>query len=355
MPAYDALLLLSFGGPEGPDDVMPFLENVTRGRGIPAERLAEVAEHYYAFGGVSPINRHNRALLDAIRADLDEHGIDLPVYWGNRNWKPYLADALREMRDAGVQRCAAFVTSAYASMSSCRQYLDDIERARAEVDGAPEVDKLRLYYDHPGFVEPMVDAVRASLEDLPSEVRDKAHLAFVAHSIPDAMNDASGPAGGAYVAQLAETARLVAEGVAGLEGREPRSWQLVYCSRSGSPHIPWLEPDIGDHLEALANSGAQAAVIVPIGFVSDHLEVVYDLDTEALARAKALDLPTVRAATAGADARFVGMVRELLCERTEGVAPRRLGDEALSRGTCSPGCCRLGARSGTATEPASKP
>jgi ferrochelatase len=219
--------------------------------------------------------------------------------------------------------------------------LDDIERARAEVEGAPEVDKLRLYHDHPGFVDPMVDNVRASLVDLPAGVRDDAHLAFVAHSIPDVMNAASGPGGGAYVAQLAETARLVCEGLAKAEGRPARPWKLVYCSRSGSPHTPWLEPDISDHLGELASGGVPAAVIVPIGFVSDHLEVIYDLDTEAMERAKEVGLPTVRAATAGTDPRFVGMVRELLCERTQGAAPRRLGDETLSRGTCSPDCCRV--------------
>jgi ferrochelatase len=348
---YDALLLLSFGGPEGRDDVMPFLENVTRGRGVPAERLAEVAEHYYRFGGVSPINALNRDLLAGISDDLAAHGIDLPVYWGNRNWKPYLADTLREMRDAGVRRCAAFVTSAYASYSSCRQYLDDIESARGAVAGAPEVDKLRLYYDHPGFIEPIVDAVRAALGSLNDDVRDDAHLAFVAHSIPEAMNAASGPSdygvrgpmGGAYVAQLNEVARLVVERLR-QPHEEPRPWRLVYCSRSGSPHTPWLEPDIGDYLEQLRAAGVPSVVIVPIGFVSDHLEVVYDLDIEALDRARELGLPAVRAATAGTDKRFVSMIRELLLERIEGAPEARLGAPALAAGTCTPGCCQGGGR-----------
>lgn len=334
MEAYDALVLLSFGGPEGPDDVMPFLRNVTRGRQIPDDRIAEVAEHYARFGGVSPINGLNRELLAAIGADLHANGVDLPVYWGNRNWAPYLVDVVRQMRDDGIRRALAFVTSAYSSASSCRQYLGDIETATAEVDDAPVVTKLRAYFNHPGFIEPMVDAVRVALDELPASARSGAHLAFVAHSIPSAMNAASGPGGGAYATQLVEAARLVAEAVGG-----SHPWQVVYCSRSGSPATPWLEPDIGDHLVDLHRAGAPAVVIAPIGFVSDHLEVVYDLDFEALAKAAELGLPAARAATAGRDARFVAMVRELVAEQTHGATARFLGTLGPAHQVCPPQCC----------------
>ena len=334
MRPYDALLLVSFGGPEGPDDVLPFLRNVTAGRGVPPARLEEVAQHYLGFGGVSPINGQNRALLAALRDDFAVAGLDLPVYWGNRNWQPMLADTLGQMRDDGVHHAIAFLTSAYASYSSCRQYLDAIEQARAQVGpGAPRVDRLRQYFNHPGFVEPTVDAVRAALDSLPPEQADRAHLAFVAHSIPLAMNAASGPAGDAYTAQLASLVELVTAAVGG------HASSLSYCSRSGSPSVPWLEPDIADRLDEIAATGANAVVVVPIGFVSDHMEVVYDLDTEAAQHAAARDLAFARAATVGTEPRFVAMVRELVLERMGEVAPRWLGTLGPAHDVCPPDCC----------------
>ncbi|MFF3322839.1 ferrochelatase [Streptomyces sp. NPDC002889] len=349
---YDALLLLSFGGPEGPDDVVPFLENVTRGRGIPKERLKEVGQHYFLFGGVSPINDQNRALLDALRKDFADHGLELPVHWGNRNWAPYLTDTLREMVTAGHRRIAVLTTSAYASYSGCRQYRENLADALAtlETEGLelPRVDKLRHYFNHPGFVRPMIDGVLASLADLPEEVRAGAHLAFTTHSIPTSAADASGPGsehgeGGAYVRQHLDVARLIAAAVREETGIE-RPWQLVYQSRSGAPHIPWLEPDICDHLEELHDIGAPAAVMVPIGFVSDHMEVLYDLDTEATAKAAELGLPVRRSRTVGADPRFAAAVRELVLERaaTEGevpVARCALGALGPSHDLCPVGCC----------------
>jgi ferrochelatase len=295
---YDALLLLSFGGPEGSGEVMPFLENVTRGRGVPRERLESVAEHYHLFGGVSPINQQCRDLRAAIEADFARHDLDLPVYWGNRNWHPFLADTLRRMKADGVRRAAAFVTSAYSGYSCCRQYLEDIDRARAEVEGAPEIDKLRIYFNHPGFVEPVIEATRAAHDRLPAELREDARLVFTAHSVPMAQ-----PGRASYVAELNDVAGVVAEG---------RPWSLAYQSRSGPPSVPWLEPDIGEHLEKLHSEGARAAVIVPVGFVSDHMEVKYDLDVEAAELAGRLGLRIERAATPGTHPRFVAMVRELL-------------------------------------------
>lgn len=349
---YDALLLLSFGGPEGPDDVVPFLENVTRGRGIPKERLKEVGQHYFLFGGVSPINDQNRALLDALRKDFTEHGLGLPVHWGNRNWAPYLTDTLREMVAAGHRRIAVLATSAYASYSGCRQYRENLADALAtlEAEGLelPRVDKLRHYFNHPGFVRPMIDGVLKSLADLPEKVRAGAHLAFTTHSIPISAADASGPAGehgegGAYVRQHLDVARLIADAVRAETGVE-HPWQLVYQSRSGAPHIPWLEPDICDHLEDLHASGASAVVMVPIGFVSDHMEVLYDLDTEATAKAAELGLPVRRSATVGADARFAAAVRDLVLERA--AAERELSAERCALGALGPshdlcpvGCC----------------
>lgn len=349
---YDALLLLSFGGPEGPDDVVPFLENVTRGRGIPRERLKEVGRHYFLFGGVSPINGQNRDLLDALRKDFAQHGLDLPVFWGNRNWAPYLTDTLREMSDAGHRRILVLATSAYASYSGCRQYRENLAAALAtlgaEGRAVPQVDKLRHYFNHPGFIEPMAEATLSALAALPPAVRDGARLAFTTHSIPTASADTSGPVeghgdGGAYVAQHLDTARLVADAVRAADGVE-RRWELVYQSRSGAPHIPWLEPDICDHLEEAQADGAPAVVMVPIGFVSDHMEVKYDLDTEAAAKAVELDLPVSRAATVGADPRFAAAVRDLVLERAateRGAAPARcaLGALGPSHDVCPAGCC----------------
>ncbi len=349
---YDALLLLSFGGPEGPDDVLPFLENVTRGRGIPRERLVEVGAHYHLFGGVSPINGQNRELLAALRDDFAKEGVELPVYWGNRNWAPYLTDTLRELVDDGHRRVLTVATSAYASYSGCRQYREDLAGALAELarEGRPlpRVDKLRLYFNHPGFLEPMAAGVLDALAELPEALRDGAYLAFTTHSIPTAAADTSGPpaghgAGGAYVRQHLDAARYLADAVREATGVE-RPWKLVYQSRSGAPHIPWLEPDIGDHLRELHAGGAPAVVMVPLGFVSDHMEVRFDLDTEALATADELGLPAVRSATVGADPRFVAGLRELVLERAateRGGTPERpaLGSFGPSHDVCPVGCC----------------
>jgi protoporphyrin/coproporphyrin ferrochelatase len=340
---YDAFLLVSFGGPEGPDDVLPFLRNVTRGRGVPDERLAAVAEHYQHFGGVSPINAQCRELLDAIDKDFAAHGLGLPLYWGNRNWDPYLPDTLRAMRHAGVRRALAFVTSPYGSYSSCRQYLDDIDRARATVgSGAPEIDKLRHYHDHPGFIEPHADAVRAALASLPGSRRDTTRIVFTAHSIPTSMAAASGGlsnggVGDRYAAQLREVATLVAARAA-----DGLPWDLVWQSRSGPPHVPWLEPDVSDHLAALRAAGTTSVVVSPIGFISDHIEVAWDLDTEAAETAHRLGLDFARAATPGTDPRFVAMIRELVLERLDPAAPRLgLGDLPVWE-TCAVGCCSPG-------------
>ncbi|MEU0274177.1 ferrochelatase [Streptomyces sp. NPDC006307] len=349
---YDALLLLSFGGPEGPDDVVPFLENVTRGRGIPKERLKEVGQHYFLFGGVSPINDQNRALLAALRKDFADAGLDLPVYWGNRNWAPYLTDTLREMVADGRRRIAVLATSAYASYSGCRQYRENLADALAtlEAEGLPlpRIDKLRHYFNHPGFVRPMVDGVLASLSELDESVRAGAHLAFTTHSIPVSAADASGPVeehgdGGAYVKEHLDVARLIVDAVRDETGVE-HPWQLVYQSRSGAPHIPWLEPDICDHLEELHGAGAPAVVMVPIGFVSDHMEVLYDLDTEATAKAAELGLPVRRSTTVGADPRFAAAVRDLVLERAateRGTVVERcaLGALGPSHDLCPVGCC----------------
>jgi ferrochelatase len=340
---YDAVLLVSFGGPEGPEDVVPFLENVTRGRGIPRERLEEVGQHYHDFGGRSPINDQNRAFLAALREDLAGAGIDLPVYWGNRNWDPYLTDTVRQMAEDGITRAACFVTSAYSSYSSCRQYRENLFDAVDGLEGAPRLDKLRHYFNHPGFVESMVDATLAALADLPEEARESAHLAFVTHSIPETMNEGSGPDGGAYVAQHRSLAEEVVERVRQETGRRHRH-ELVFCSRSGAPHVPWLEPDINDHLARLHDHGVPGVVMVPIGFVSDHMEVVYDLDTEALATAEKLGLPATRAATAGIDPRFVATVRDLLLERAavergERVVRAAVGGLPACWDRCPAGCC----------------
>jgi len=341
---YDAVVLVSFGGPEGPDDVLPFLENVTRGRGVPRERLLEVGEHYLGFGGVSPINEQNRALVAAMDRDLAEHGVELPVYWGNRNWAPYLADTFATMADDGVRRVLAVLTSAYSSYSGCRQYREDLAGAVAPLgDRAPRVDRVRHYFNHPGFVEPMVASTRVAVDELPEAVRRDARLVFVTHSVPTAMATTSGPDGGAYEAQHHDVAGLVTAEVCAASGTDHR-FDLVYCSRSGSPAQPWLTPDVNDHLRALAASGVPAAVLVPIGFVSDHMEVRFDLDTEALATARGVGLPCTRAATVGTDPRFVTALRELVLERAaaaRGAEPVRpaLGSLPPSHDRCPAGCC----------------
>ncbi len=364
MPPYDAFLLVSFGGPEAPEDVIPFLQNVTRGRGVPRERLEQVAEHYYRFGGASPINQQCRDLIAAIEKDFAASGMALPVYWGNRNWDPYLADTVLAMTAAGVRRAIAFVTSAYSSYSSCRQYLDDIELARARAGaGAPRIDKIRQYFNHPGFIEPLADATRRAIESLRPSVRDDAELVFTAHSIPAAMAAASGPGGcGAYPAQLAEAARLVAER-AGPGSASPgsastgsastgsastgsastgRRWHLAYQSRSGPPSQPWLGPDVSDCLAERSRAGAQAVVLVPVGFVSDHMEVRYDLDVEAAETARRLGLDFARADTPGTDPAFIAMITELVRERQDGPPGEALGGLGPPHDICLNGCCGAG-------------
>ncbi|HET9316462.1 MAG TPA: ferrochelatase [Vicinamibacteria bacterium] len=323
---YDAILLLSFGGPEGMDDVRPFLANVLRGRPVPPERVEEVVRHYERFGGVSPINGQNRALLAALRARLDEAGPrGLAVYWGNRNWKPYLADTLREMEKDGVRRAIGFVTSAFSSYSGCRQYLEDVDRARAEVGaGAPVVDKVRPFYNHPRFIAANAELVRAGLAAAGPEAR----LVFTAHSIPMAMASACD-----YESQLREAGGWVARAV----GHE--RWDLVYQSRSGPPTQPWLEPDILAHLQALASEGVRDVVVTPIGFVSDHLEVIYDLDTEAQDRARALGVRLVRVPTVSNHPGYVEMVRELILERVEGAPRATVGTSPALPDACAAGCC----------------
>jgi ferrochelatase len=319
-PAYDAVLVLSFGGPEKPDDVIPFLEKVLRGRNVPRERMLAVAEHYYHFGGKSPINDQNRALIAGLERELASHGLQLPVYWGNRNWHPLLPDTLRQMRADGVRKALAFVTSIFSSYSGCRQYLEDIERARAELDGAPEVHKLRKFYNHPLFIEAQADEVRAALGDRP------AKIVFTAHSVPVSMAETSD-----YQKQLQESCRLVAEhlGVS--------DWRLVYQSRSGAPGQPWLEPDIGDVLREM-DRGSDV-VVVPIGFVSDHMEVIYDLDTEAQDIARERGVNLVRATTVGVHPKFLQMIRELIEERFGLRQPRAIGQYPPSHDVCAAGCC----------------
>ena len=324
---FDALLIVSFGGPEGPDDVIPFLQNVTRGRNVPPERLREVAEHYLRFGGVSPINAQCRDLIQKLTAEFAQHHLPLPIYWGNRNWHPLLTDVVRGMRDDGIRRALAFITSPYSSYSSCGQYLDDIARAR-EIVGtdAPEVQRLRHYFDHPGFIEPLARNVATALA---ATGDDEPALLYSAHSIPMAMARVSD-----YEAQLREVARLVT--ACGAPGHR---WKLVWQSRTGPPSVPWLEPDVGDVLTTLAAAGTRAVVVAPIGFISDHMEVVFDLDVQAAERAAALGLRFVRAATAGAAPEFVAMIRELVTERIEPSTPRRALGRLGLRPECAAGCC----------------
>ncbi len=334
---YDALLILSFGGPEGPDDVLPFLENVTRGRNIPRDRLLEVAEHYQRFGGVSPLNGEIRALLAKLVQVLNTHGPHLPVYWGNRNWHPMLTDVVQQMTDDGIRHALTFVTSAFGSYSGCRQSREDIARARQEVGAeAPQIDVIRRFYNHPGFIESLVDRVRAALTELPEDRRDQAPLIFTAHSIPVSMAK-SGP----YEGQLREACRLVADAL-------PRAdWQLAFQSRSGPPAQPWLGPDVESVVRAVAAKGdAHEVVIVPIGFLHDHMEVVFDLDVEVNELCETLQLTMVRAETPGLHPRFVQMIRELILERTSPGSPRlALGPDGPppdgpSPLECREGCCQ---------------
>ncbi|WP_299951789.1 ferrochelatase [uncultured Modestobacter sp.] len=329
----EALLVLGFGGPEGHDDVMPFLLNVTRGRGIPPERLEAVAEHYHHFDGVSPINDQNKALVAALEAELAAAGIDLPVYWGNRNWAPYVEDVWRQMATDGIEHAYVLATSAYASFSGCRQYHEDVARARVALEldptgpAGPTAEKLPHYFDAPGFVQANADALAAAIASLPEEVRGSARLVATAHSIPNAMAAVAGPQGGAYEAELQAAAQAVVDAAAPC-----RPFDLVWQSRSGPPSVPWLEPDVNDHLRALAESGEQAVVVFPVGFISDHLEVIWDLDNEAEETAGELGLAFARAATAGTHPAFVTSLREVLAERRAGGEPR-LGTN------CPASCC----------------
>jgi protoporphyrin/coproporphyrin ferrochelatase len=342
---YDALLLLSFGGPEGPDDVVPFLENVTRGRGIPKERLVEVGAHYFRFGGISPINAQCRALIAALQGDFAEQGLDLPIYWGNRNWDPYVADTVARMAADGVRRALVFVTSAYSSYSGCRQYREDLAGAVSAAGAAAggeavaelRLDRIRAYFDHPGFVEPMVRSAVEALGRLDASVRDAAELVFVTHSLPISLADTS-----PYVEQHEAVAELVAQGVEQATGVVGRPRSLTYCSRSGPPSQPWLEPDIGDHLRERSAQGLAAAVAAPIGFVSDHMEVGYDLDTEAAAVAAKLGLPFARAATVGVDPVFVAGIRDLVLERAARERGEQPKSKALSALGTMPDVCRAG-------------
>jgi ferrochelatase len=313
----DAVLLLSFGGPEGPEQVMPFLENVTRGRGIPPERLVTVAEHYQHFGGVSPINGINRELIEAIRAELTDRGSDLPIYFGNRNWEPYVEDTVAQMRDNGIRAAAVFTTSAWGGYSSCTQYVEDIARGRAAAGPtAPDLTKMRHYFDHPLFVEMFAEGIAAAAASLPADLRADARLVFTAHSVPIAADDRHGPR--LYSRQVAYASRLVAA-AAGYE-----SYDQVWQSRSGPPRIPWLEPDISDHLAMLVDNGTRAVIVCPIGFVADHIEVVWDLDYEVRLQAQEAGIAFVRAATPNADRRFARLAVDLIDELRHDGPPARL-------------------------------
>ena len=321
---YDALLVVSFGGPEGMDDVMPFLENVLRGRNVPRERMLSVARHYEMFGGVSPLNQENRELIAALKEELERNGPSLPIYWGNRNWRPLLPDTLRQMAADGIQNALAFVTSAYSSYSSCRQYRQNIADAQAQVGtSAPRIDKLRTFYNHPLFIQANVDHIRAAFDQL-----DNPFLVFTAHSIPETM-----AANCDYADQLREAGRLIAERL------HTDRWRVVYQSRSGSPSQPWLGPDILDCLRELSEQGVREVVVAPIGFVSDHMEIVYDLDFEAQRLAKELGLTMIRAATAGTHPAFVKMIRELILERVDHAPARFLGSHGAGHDVCPADCC----------------
>ena len=328
---YDAVLFVSFGGPEGPDDVIPFLENVLRGRNVPRSRMLEVAKHYQQFGGISPINQQNRELITALEAELAAHGPHLPVYFGNRNWHPMLEDTLRQMTRDGVKRALAFVTSAFSSYSGCRQYRENIQAARNAVGAnAPTVDKLRVFYNHPGFVEPMADNIKASLDNISDRDTADTLVLFTAHSIPVGMAENC-----EYERQLRESCRLVADRVGG------NPWKLVYQSRSGPPHQPWLEPDVCDFIRSyIEEQSIENLVVAPIGFISDHIEVLFDLDEEARRLCDDLGVQMHRSATVGTHPRFVQMIRQLVEERIADV-PKRLclGQHGPSHDSCPEDCC----------------
>jgi ferrochelatase len=330
---YDAILILSFGGPEGRDEVIPFLENVLRGKNVPRERMEAVAHHYYLFDGVSPINGHCRELIKALKTELEDANIHLPVFWGNRNWQPMLKDTLTEMKNKGVKKALAFVTSAYSSYSSCRQYLEDIEKAQKEVGpGAPQIDKIRVFYNHPKFIETNRKNLENALSTIAPEKRQTAHIAFTAHSVPKFMSDNC-----AYEQQLQETAEHLAQAV------NQSHWQLVYQSRSGPASQPWLEPDICDHLKALHAQGVENVVIAPIGFLCDHMEVIYDLDVEAKKLSEAIGLPIVRVKTPGTDPLFIELIKDLIEERLNPTKPREaVGARGAGQDHCASNCCPSG-------------
>ena len=332
LPPYDSILLVSFGGPEHRDDVIPFLENVLRGRPVPRERMLEVAEHYYHFGGVSPINQQCRDLITAVTPLIRQAGCDLPLFWGNRNWHPLLTDTIREMREQGLRRTATFVTSAFSSYSGCRQYRENCYAAcDAAGPGAPRIEKIRVFYNHPLFISACADRIREALGRLPTGVRETAHIAFTAHSIPLSMANSS-----RYVEQLEETCRLVAEALHVPDDR----YKLVYQSRSGRPEDPWLEPDISEHLAALSATGVPSVVISPIGFLSDHMEIPFDLDEQAADTCQKPGLPMARAGTVGLHPDFVRMVSELIVERVTGSPDKpAIGRFGPSHDVCPDDCC----------------
>ncbi len=358
--AYDAILLASFGGPEGQDDVIPFLRNVTKGRGIPEERLEEVAHHYRAFGGVSPINDQNRELKAALEAELARRGIDLPVLWGNRNWAPYLREALVEANERGFTKLIAIGTSAYSSYSSCRQYREDYATALADtgLEGVIEIDKVRQFFDHPGFVEPFIEGLRDALARVSEAGIPPAqtHVLFTTHSIPSTDAARSGPVergfgeGGAYAAQHLAVAEVVmsAQGTGEAHPVPIPRWSLAYQSRSGPPTMPWLAPDVNEAIADLAGDGVTAVVIVPIGFVSDHMEVKWDLDTEAMETAREHGVLAIRVPTPGVHPAYVSGLVDLALERRDGV-PLEQRPAMTTLGpwydVCRAGCCenvRLG-------------
>ncbi|MDZ4817707.1 MAG: ferrochelatase [Planctomycetota bacterium] len=344
---FDAILVVSFGGPEGPDQVMPFLQNVLRGKNVPEARMLEVAGHYQHFGGVSPINAQNRELIAALEGELRQNGLDLPIYFGNRNWDPLLPDTLRQMQHDGIKNALGFFTSAFSSYSGCRQYRENILQAQQTVGAeAPQVSKLRMFFNHPGYIESVTDRVTNALRDLQVSPGEKFRLAFTAHSIPSAM-----AVNCRYEAQLRESCRLVVDAM----NLPADCWDLVYQSRSGPASQPWLEPDILDHLKSLNEQGIKKALISPIGFISDHLEVLYDLDTEAAALSQELDMSMVRAGTVGTHPRFIRMIRELIEERIRPDSPRlALGSLGASHDVCPVDCCLSGRpAAGTSQNPRS--
>lgn len=336
-PAYDGFLLLGFGGPEHRDQVLPFLRTVTRGRNVADERLREVAEHYYHFDGVSPINAQNRALLAALAAQFASEAIDLPLYWGNRNSQPWLGDVVGDMRDDGVRHALVLATSAAGGFSGCRQYRQDLADARAATTDAPRLTKLRHFFNHPGFIEANADRLRDALKQVPARLRDGTRIVFTAHSVPVSANDVAGPDGDLYRSQQDETARLVAEAVHGAGA----DFDLVWQSRSGPPEVPWLGPDINDHLRELGARGLRSVVIAPTGFVSDHLEVLWDLDNEAHDTAADLGIVLVRAGTAGTHPAFVAALSELVRERLSAAPRKSVGQMGPSWDECptDTGCC----------------